>query len=61
MMSSMSKMMTNVHQMTNLPPLTQIHNVQNSQATGSHVGTSNTNMSSLADQVDNSSADEMMN
>jgi hypothetical protein len=60
MMSSMSKMMTNVHQMANLPPLTQIHNVQNSQATGSHVGTSNTNMSSLADRVDNSSADETM-
>eukprot|EP00978_Attheya_sp_CCMP212_P010579 scaffold25720_cov61-Attheya_sp.AAC.3 len=60
MILSMDKMMKNVHQMANLPPLAQIQNVQNSQATSSHVGTSNTNMSSLADRVDNSLADEMM-
>eukprot|EP00978_Attheya_sp_CCMP212_P012455 scaffold31093_cov80-Attheya_sp.AAC.2 len=60
-LSSMDKMMKNVHQMANLPPLTQIHSVQTSQATGSHVDTSNTNMSSLTDRVDNSLADKMMN
>eukprot|EP00978_Attheya_sp_CCMP212_P035974 scaffold159907_cov35-Attheya_sp.AAC.1 len=60
MMLSMESMMQNVHQMANLPPLTHINNVQNSQATGSHVGTSNTDMSSLADRGDNSSADETM-
>eukprot|EP00978_Attheya_sp_CCMP212_P013525 scaffold33979_cov96-Attheya_sp.AAC.2 len=60
MINSMDKMMKNVHEMANLPPLTQIHNVQNSIATSSHVGTSNTNMSSLADRVDNSSAEETM-
>jgi hypothetical protein len=59
--SSMESMMKNVHQMANLPLPPQMNNVQNPQTTGSHVGKDNTNMSSLADRVDNSSADETMN
>jgi hypothetical protein len=52
--------MKNVHQMANLPLPPQMNKVQNTQTTGSHVGKDNTNMSSLADQVNNSSVDETM-